>query len=269
MPYLELSDAVPLYYEEHGSGRPVLLLHGWTMNSTFWAGNVAALAAENRVILADFRGHGRSGKTPEGHSLAQYARDVHELVRALDLSESTLVGWSMATSVILSYVRQFGCAGLRGAVFVDQSPCFMDAPDWEFPLQGGYSAADLAVFAQTVRHARPSAIKPFIQACFAEPPAAEAVDAAYAETTQTHTSSALDVWMDMAHSDWRPVLPEVNVPTLLVYGERSRIFPGDLAGWLAGVLPDARVAKFPASGHVPFVEERERFDAVVKDFLRR
>ncbi|MEU0936894.1 alpha/beta hydrolase [Embleya sp. NPDC005971] len=268
VPYLELSDAVPLYYEEYGAGRPVVLLHGWTMNGTFWAGNIAALAAEHRVIAVDFRGHGRSGKTPEGHSLAQYARDVRELMRALDLSESTLVGWSMGTSVILSYIRQFGCDGLRGAVFVDQSPRFMDAPGWEFALQGGYSAADLAVFAQTVRYARPLAIKPFIQACFAEAPAAEAVDAAYAETTQTHTSSALEVWMDMAHSDWRSVLPEVKVPTLLVYGERSRIFPGDLAGWLAGVLPDARVARFSASGHVPFVEEREQFDAVVTDFLR-
>ncbi|WP_406299989.1 alpha/beta hydrolase [Embleya sp. NBC_00888] len=269
MPYLELSDAVPLYYEEHGAGRPVLLLHGWTMNGSFWSGNIAALAAENRVIVADFRGHGRSGKTAEGHSLDQYARDVRELVLALGLDEVTMVGWSMGTSVVLSYVRQFGCEGLRGAVFVDQSPRFMDGPGWDFALQGGYSPVDLAVFAQTVRHARPLAIKPFIAACFAEPPAAEAVDAAYAETTQTHTASALDVWMDMAHSDWRPVLPAVKVPTLLIYGERSRIFPGDLAGWLAQALPDARVERFAASGHVPFVEEGERFDAVVTEFLRR
>ncbi|MFI1581285.1 alpha/beta fold hydrolase [Embleya sp. NPDC020630] len=269
MPYLELSDTVPLYYEEHGEGRPVVLLHGWTMNGTFWSGNVAALAAENRVIVPDFRGHGRSGKTPEGHSLDQYARDIRELVRALDLAEVTVVGWSMGTSVLLSYVRQFGCEGLRGAVFVDQSPRFLDGPDWEFPLLGGYSPTDLAVFAQTVRHGRPIAVKPFIEACFAEPPAAEAVDAVYAETTQTHTSSALDVWMDMAHSDWRSVLPQVTVPTLLVYGERSRVFPGDLAGWLAGVLPDARIERFPTSGHVPFVEEHEHFDAVVTDFLRR
>ncbi|MGC0423423.1 alpha/beta fold hydrolase [Embleya sp. AB8] len=269
MPYLELSDAVPLYYEEHGEGRPVVLLHGWTMNGTFWSGNIAALAAENRVIVHDFRGHGRSGKTPEGHSLEQYARDVKELIRALGLAEVTLVGWSMGTSVILSYVRQFGCEGLRGAVFVDQSPRFLDAPDWEFPLLGGYSPTDLAVFTQTVRQARPVAVKPFIETCFADPPAVEAVDAVYAETTQTHTASALDIWFDMAYSDWRSVLPQVLVPTLLIYGERSRVFPGDVAGWLAGVLPDARVEKFSASGHVPFVEEHERFDAVVTDFLRR
>ncbi|MEU8133673.1 alpha/beta fold hydrolase [Streptodolium elevatio] len=269
MPYVELSDGLPLSYEDHGTGRPVVLLHGWTMNSGFWAGNVPALSADHRVIAPDFRGHGKSGKTPEGHSIPQYARDVRELLKALDAEDATLVGWSMGTAVILSYVRQFGCDGLRSAVFVDQSPRFLDGPDWDFALMGGYSATDLAVFAQTVRHARPLAIKPFIEACFAKLPPAENVDAAYAETTQTPTEAALDVWMDMAHADFRGVLPEVRVPTLLIYGEQSKIFPGDLAGHLADALPDAQVERFAESGHVPFVEEQGRFDTVVTDFLRR
>lgn len=270
MPYVELSDALPLYYEDHGTGRPVVLLHGWTMNSSFWAGNIPALAeAGNRVIAPDFRGHGRSGKTPDGHSLAQYARDVRELLDRLGLTDATLVGWSMGTAVILSYVEQFGCHNVRSAVFVDQSPRFLDGPDWRFPLLGGYSRLDLAEFTQTVRHARPLAIKPFIEACFAKTPPSDAVDAAYAETTQTPTEAALDVWFDMAYADFRPVLPRVTVPTLLVYGEQSKVFPGDLAGWLAEALPDAEVERFAESGHVPFVEEAERFDGVVAEFLRR
>lgn len=269
MPYLELSDSLPLHYEEHGTGRPVVLLHGWTMNSSFWSGNLSALSAEHRVVAPDFRGHGRSGKTPEGHSIAQYARDIHELTCALDLRDATFVGWSMGTAVILSYIRQFGCTDLHSAVFVDQSPRFMDGPGWDFPLMGGYSSPDLAAFAQTVRYARPLAIKPFIEACFAKTPDPAAVDAAYAETTQMPTEAALNVWMDMAHADFRPVLPHVTVPTLLVYGAQSKVFPGDLAGWLAAELPDAEAVRFEESGHVPFVEEQARFDQVVTDFLRR
>ncbi|NUU25199.1 MAG: alpha/beta hydrolase [Streptomycetaceae bacterium] len=269
MPYLELSDTLPLYYEDHGAGRPVVLLHGWTMNSTFWSGNIPVLGAEHRVVAPDFRGHGRSGKTPDGHSLAQYARDVHELLGELGLQDATLVGWSMGTAVILSYIRQYGCDNVHSAVFVDQSPRFLDGPDWNFPLMGGYSRLDLAEFTQTVRHARPLAIKPFIEACFAKTPPAESVDAAYAQTTQTPTEAALDVWWDMAYADFRPVLPQVTVPTLLVYGEQSKIFPGDLAGWLAGQLPDAHLERFADSGHVPFAEEAGRFDSVLLDFLRR
>lgn len=269
MPYLELPDGVPLYYEDTGSGPAVVLIHGWTMNSTFWAGNVPALAGTNRVITLDLRGHGVSGKTPEGHTLAQYARDVRALMDALDVTDCALVGWSMGTAVILSYVRQFGCDGLRSVVFVDQSPRFLDEPGWDFPLQGGYSLTDLAVFTQTVRYARPTVIKPFIEACFAAPPPADAVDAAYAETTKTPTDAALAIWWDMAYADLRPVLADVTVPALLVYGEQSKIFPGDLAGWLASALPDAEPARMEHSGHAPFAEEADRFNEVVGAFLAR
>ena len=267
MTYLELPDGVPLHYEVRGEGRPVILLHGWTMNSTFWAANVDALAESNQVVTVDLRGHGLSGKTPEGHSLDQYARDVRALTAALGLTDVALVGWSMGTAVILSYVRQFGCDGLRSVVFVDQSPRFLDGPDWDFPLMGGYSQTDLAVFAQAVRHARPGVIKPFIEACFAAKPPAEAVDAAYAETTQMTTEAALSIWMDMAFADFRPELASVDVPALLIYGAQSAIFPGDLGGWLAKQLPTARQEEFAQSGHAPFAEEAERFNEVVGEFL--
>lgn len=267
MPYLELPDGVPMYYEDQGSGRPVVLIHGWTMNGTFWAGNVDALAEGSRVVTVDLRGHGRSGKTLEGHTLAQYARDVRSVMNALELEDATLVGWSMGTAVILSYVREFGCAGLRSVCFVDQSPRFLDDPGWDFPLLGGYSAVDLAAFVHQVRNARPSVIKPFIEACFAAPPDAASVDAAYAQTTLTPTDAALSVWNDMANADLRPVLRDVTVPALLIYGSQSKVFPGDLAGWLASELPDATSVPFANSGHAPFAEEPERFNRVVADFI--
>ncbi|MEU0565244.1 alpha/beta hydrolase [Nonomuraea sp. NPDC005983] len=268
MPYLELPDGVPMYYEDHGSGPAVLLIHGWTMNSTFWQQNVGTLAEANRVITVDLRGHGLSGKTDDGHTLAQYARDVRTLLTHLQVTDVCLVGWSMGTAVILSYVQQFGCDLVRSAVFVDQSPRFLDADDWEFPLLGGYSTTDLAVFTQGVRYARPSVVKPFIAACFAETPPDEVIDAVYAETTKMSTSAALSIWYDMAYADLRPVLPSVSVPTLLMYGARSKIFPGKLDDWLAEQLPQAQVARFDNSGHAPFSEEPDRFNEILHVFLR-
>ena len=267
MAYLELPDGVPLHYEDTGSGPAVVLLHGWTMNSTFWQANTGPLAQDNRVVTVDFRGHGNSGKTEHGHSLHQYAHDVRALIDHLGLDDVCLVGWSMGTAVILSYVREYGTEKLRSVCFVDQSPRFLDAAEWDFPLQGGYSITDLAVFTQSVRHARPSVIKPFIAACFAAEPDQATIDAIYAETTKTHTRSALDVWFDMAYADLRAMLCKVTVPALLVYGEQSKIFPGDLAGWLADQLPNAEVARFADSGHAPFAEEPERFNTVLGGFL--
>ncbi|MEU4837512.1 alpha/beta fold hydrolase [Nocardia testacea] len=267
MPYLELPDGVPLYYEDHGSGRPVVLIHGWTMNSTFWAQNVPALAEQHRVITVDLRGHGSSGKTEDGHTLAQYARDVQGLITHLGLEQVSLAGWSMGVAVALAYVQQFGCANLRSVVFIDQSPRFLDGPDWQFPLQGGYSDNDLALFVQTVRHARPLVIKPFIAACFAQTPPEDVIDAIYAETMKMSTAAACAIWYDMAFADLRAVLPEVAVPALLVYGAQSKIFPGPLDEWIAAQLPDATVTRFADSGHAPFSEEPERFNQVLAEFL--
>ncbi|MFB9904082.1 alpha/beta fold hydrolase [Allokutzneria oryzae] len=267
MAYLELPDGVPLYYEDTGTGPAVILLHGWTMNSTFFQANTGPLAQANRVVTVDFRGHGNSGKTDAGHSLHQYAHDVRALIDHLDLDDVCLVGWSMGTAVILSYIREYGTEKLRSVSFVDQSPRFLDAAEWDFPLMGSYSITDLAVFAQTVRHSRPTVIKPFIASCFAEEPDQATTDAIYAETTKTHTRSALDIWFDMAYADFRPMLHEVSVPALLVYGEHSKVFPGDLGGWLAEQLPNAEVARFDNSGHAPFAEEPERFNTVLGDFL--
>jgi pimeloyl-ACP methyl ester carboxylesterase len=268
VPYLELPDGVPLHYEDRGSGPAVVLIHGWTMNSTFWQQNVGALSDCNRVITLDLRGHGLSGKTDYGHTLAQYAGDVHSMLQHLQLRDVCLVGWSMGTSIILSYVQQFGCGLLRSAAFVDQSPRFLDSDGWEFPLLGGYSTVDLAVFAQGMQHARPSVVKPFIAACFAEAPADDVIDAVYAETTKMPTSAAVSVWFDMAYADLRHVLPEVTVPTLLMYGARSKVFPGDLDYWLAQRLPQAKVARFDDSGHAPFSEEPDRFNEALGEFLR-
>ncbi|WP_406266286.1 alpha/beta hydrolase [Nocardia sp. NBC_00881] len=267
MPYLELPDGVPMYYEDHGAGRPVVLIHGWTMNTTFWAQNVPALSEGNRVITVDLRGHGASGKTDDGHTLAQYARDIRSLLRHLALDDVCLVGWSMGTAVILAYVGQFGCGQLRSVAFVDQSPRFLSGRGWDFPLQGGYTESDLAVFVQAVKHARPSVIKPFIAACFAETPPGEVIDAVYAETTKMSTSAACAIWYDMAFADFRPVLPEVTVPALLIYGAQSKIFPGPLAEWLASQLPNAEAVPFEQSGHAPFSEEPERFNKALAAFL--
>jgi non-heme chloroperoxidase len=266
MPYLELSDGVPLYYEDQGSGRPMVLIHGWTMNSTFWQQNVPALTAGNRVVTLDLRGHGESGKTDDGHTLAQYGRDVRSLLDHLAIDDACLVGWSMGTAVILAYIGQFGCDRLRSVAFVDQSPRFLNADGWDFPLLGNYTPSDIALLTQGLQHARPSVMKPFIAACFAESPSAEVIDGVYAETMKTPTSAARAIWFNMAYADLRPLLADVRVPSLLVYGAQSKIFPGPVDEWLASRLPDAKAVRFEQSGHAPFFEESERFNQVVGDF---
>jgi non-heme chloroperoxidase len=78
--YLETNDGAKIYYEDGGAGRPILLVHGWLCSSRFWQKNVPELANEFRVVTIDLRGHGNSAKTLTGHTVAQYARDVRQVI---------------------------------------------------------------------------------------------------------------------------------------------------------------------------------------------
>ncbi|MFB6107401.1 MAG: alpha/beta fold hydrolase [Haloplanus sp.] len=267
MSYFETDDGVPIYYEDHGSGDPILLIHGWTMNAEYWwQRNVDALAESNRVVALDLRGHGRSGKTDAGHTLARYARDVHQLLETLDLSGVTPVGWSMGTAVLLRYFEAFGSDRLSRAVFVDQSPKFHTDGEWSHGLLGEFSGQAATELATNLEYNRPSAAKPFIQSMFAEEVDEETIDEMYAETTKTPTSVTCDVFLDMTYADLRSVCPTIDVPVLLIYGEQSDIFPTDVGAWLEDAIPDARHVPFEHSGHCPFWEESDRFNEEVAAF---
>src|SRR3712207_6108057 len=102
------------------------------MNAEYWRQkNTPELTKSHRVVALDLRGHGLSGKTGEGHMLAQYARDLRYLYEALDLAGVTLVGWSMGASVILDYLTRFGADEVRSVAFVEQSPRYLSAPGWQ------------------------------------------------------------------------------------------------------------------------------------------
>ena len=268
MPHFETNDGVPIYYEDHGEGDPILLIHGWTMNAEYWwQKNVEPLADSHGVVAPDLRGHGLSGKTDAGHTLAQYARDIRELIETLDLTDVTPVGWSMGTAVILHYFEQFGSERLSGAVFADQSPKFHTDEDWTHGLLGEFSGEAATELATNLEYNRPSAAKPFIKAMFADPPDDETIDEMYAETTKTPTSVTVDVFLDMTYSDLRPVLETIDVPVLLLYGEQSQIFATDVGAWLEDEIPDATHVPFEESGHCPFWEEPEKFNREVASFV--
>jgi len=238
------------------------------MNSTYWwRRNVDALAEDHRVVTMDLRGHGKSGKTDAGHTLAQYGRDVRGLIEHLDLTGVTPVGWSMGTAVILNYVDQFGTDRLANVVFVDQSPKFHTDDEWEHGLLGAFSGEAATELATNLEYNRPSAAKPFVQAMFADTIDDDLVDEMYAETTKTPTSVTVDIFLDMTYSDLRPVVEAVDVPALLIYGEQSDIFPTDVGAWLENAMPNATHVPFEDSGHCPFWEEAERFNEEVAGFV--
>ena len=270
MAYIETPDGVPLYYNERGDGDTIVLVHGWTCDSDFWwQKNVDALAEHHHVVTYDLRGHGLSGKTDDGHSLAGYAEDLEFLAESLDLEDVTLVGWSMGVAIVLTYLEKIGNDRVRAIGLIDQTPTFYSEDDWEFALMGEFSDAGLADLVDGLEANRPETAKPIIQAFFAEPRSDERLAEMYARTTLTPTSVATTMLEDMAPRDFRSQLPEIGVPTLLLYGEQSAVFPGALGEWMHEQIPGSELVTFAESGHSPFWEEPERFNTELAAFVAR
>ncbi|MFD1513985.1 alpha/beta fold hydrolase [Halomarina rubra] len=270
MSYVETEDGAELHYDERGDGDTVLLVHGWTMDAEYWwQKNVDVLAADHHVVSYDLRGHGRSEAGDGEHTLARYAADLDHLVGALDLDDVTLVGWSMGAAVVLTYVDRYGTDALRALVLADQSPHFYSEEGWEYPLFGEFSAEALDGVVAGMHAARAETVKPLLGTFFAVPPEAETVDEMYERTARTPTEAATAVLTDMARTDLRPALAAIDVPTLLCYGERSAVFPGDVGGWLEATIPDAELVRFEESGHCPQWEEPEKFNAELTAFVDR
>src|SRR4051812_26821839 len=125
------SDAVELYYENHGDGAPVVLLHGWPLDSRSWEPQLRPLlAAGQRLVLYDRRGFGRSSRPAEGYDFDTLAADLDAVMTALDLHDATVVGFSLGTGELARYIGTYGTARLKRCVFIESlAPSFAKSPE--------------------------------------------------------------------------------------------------------------------------------------------
>src|SRR5450759_5559114 len=130
MPYItvgkENSGNIDLYYEDHGAGKPVVLIHGWPLSGASWEKQVSALLeAGHRVITYDRRGFGKSSQPTEGYNYDTLAEDLHKLVTKLDLREFALVGFSMGGGEVARYLGAYGSKDVSKAVIIGGVPPFL------------------------------------------------------------------------------------------------------------------------------------------------
>ncbi len=268
--YLETKDGAKVCYEEHGVGQPILLVHGWMCSSRFWQKNIPELAHEFRVVTIDLRGHGNSSKGLTGHSVAQYGRDVRQLIEHLRLQDAVLVGWSLGGPVVLSYCQQYAeDSRLKALGLVDATPFPFSPAQWNSHTLRNYNYDGMhAMFADYSSDPRKFAAR-FTARMFKEKLSNAEMDWVVAELLKTPTWIAEAVYSDYAMSDFTDVLRSIKVP-VVVFGANSDIFPHGIAMGkaIAGQAPHATFIPFDDAGHMLFYEQPQKFNAALAAFIK-
>ncbi len=264
MSYFKLDDAVELYYEEKGSGQPVLFIHGVWMSSRFFQKQMSFFGERYRAISVDLRGHGRSSHVHSGHTVANYARDIRAFINGLGLKDVVLVGWSMGSFVIWDYFKQFGDENIKATVVLSQSPSDFIWPDWPHGFTDFQGLAGMMTAVQTDRA---EFVKGFIPQMLKKAPSEEDFKWMFEEITMLPETIAGSILFDQTCQDYRPVIPDVNVKTLLCFGREGKLIP--LAGgeYLEKHLPDSQLKIFENSDHCPFLEETDLLNKELDEFI--
>lgn len=270
MPFVKASDGVALHYSTTGSGRPLVLVHGWTMNGRFFHKNIGELAKHYQVITIDSRGHGFSGRDLVHLTMEQVGADVETVLAALDLRGAVLAGWSMGMATIYNYLDQFGTDRLAGVIDIDMTPYLFSEEGWPHSVFGTLDpASSLAVQRQIVKD-RLGLLETLIPAMFATGSTVDEETLTWWKDQSTNVPdlTALALWVSFSSQDWRPLLPKIDVPVLLAHGRKSQLYPAPVWEYLAEKIPTTETVLFEESGHSPFWEEPEKFNTEVHEFVR-
>jgi len=237
MPYVnvgkENSGDIDLYYEDHGSGKPVVLIHGYPLSGASWEKQVPALLdAGHRVITYDRRGFGKSSQPTTGYNYDTFAEDLRKLVTHLKLSDFALVGFSMGGGEVARYFGKYGSKGVSKAVIISGVPPFLlKTPDNPEGLDGSvFDGIQKAVAADRYAFFT-EFFKNFYNTdlLLGKRLSEQAVQGSWnlaAGASATASLACVPTW----HEDFRKDLARIDVPTLVIHGDADRILPINASG---------------------------------------
>lgn len=262
---IDIGGGVQLYYEECGEGPVILFVHGMWASSRFFHEQMRALNGKYRVISLDLRGHGRSSMTLADQTVPTYARDLRAFIEKLELSEFVGVGWSMGVFVWWDYYLQFGVAGLRGLIDIDQPPSDWRSPDIPRGLITLESLRDWHYLLQTDRT---TFLRQMIPMMFAKPPAAPDMSWMLDEMTRAPAVIAAAELIDQSLREYQHMLRGYPVPILACSGELSAQ-PREGMQMIIDRVIHGELRVFPGCGHCLFLEDAASFNRCVDEFVSR
>ena len=272
--FFTTNDGVKLHYLEAGSGKPLVMIPGWSQSAVQFKHQLSGLSDKYRVIALDMRGHGDSDKPNHGYRIQRLSKDVHEFLTVNNLTDVTLAGHSMGCSVIWGYWELFGPDRLAKLILIDQMPMITANPIWsdkEKEDAGAIFDKD-ALYANVNALAGPDGVKTtegFIGGMFTKQYPRDEVNWVIQRNLLFPREYAARLLFDHATNDWRDVIPRINLPTLVV-GNKISLMGWKSQQWIGSQIPGARVDIFEEAeggNHFMFMENPEKFNRIVKEFM--
>jgi non-heme chloroperoxidase len=267
----ENSGDIELYYEDHGSGKPVVLIHGYPLSGASWEKQVPALLnAGYRAITYDRRGFGKSSQPTVGYNYDTFAEDLHKLITHLKLQDFTLVGFSMGGGEIARYFGKYRSNGASHAVIIggvppfllktDDNPEGVDASVFE-GIQQAVAADRYAFFTEFFKNFYNTDL---LQGKRVSEEVVRASSNLAACASATASLACVPTW----HEDFRQDLAHVDVPTLVIHGDNDRIVPIGAAGLrTAKLIKGARLMVVKGGPHCITWTHAEEVTAELLSFL--
>jgi pimeloyl-[acyl-carrier protein] methyl ester esterase len=261
---LETQPGVHLHWHEEGAGRPVVLVHGWSMSSRALGGLARSLAPSRRALALDLRGHGASSAPVDGYAVEDHARDLAAWMERLDLDGAALVGWSMGAQIALEALPAVERRVDR-LVLMSMTPRFTAAPDWPH----GLPESTVRALALRLERGPERTLRRFFDGMFApdelEPGRLDDLAAEILAGGPSVAPVAARRGLDaLVAADQRDRLPSVRVPTLLVHGDRDAICLPAASAHAEARIARARRCVLSGAGHAPHLSR----PAAVLDLLR-
>jgi non-heme chloroperoxidase len=267
----ENSDDIGIYYEDHGAGAPVVLIHGYPLSGRAWDKQVPVLLrAGRRVITYDRRGFGKSSQPAAGYDYDTFAADLHALLSYLDVRDAVLVGHSMGTGEVTRYLGGYGSARVAKGVLISPIPPFLlqaaDNPE-------GVPQSLFDGFTQSAQADPPAWMKGFLDNFYNYDTlggtlvSEQAFQASFnlaVSASAAATVACIRTWA----TDFRADLPKIDVPMLVIQGNADRVLPYDKTGArLPGLLKDSRLVTIDGGPHAIAWTHSDQVNRALLDFL--